>query len=140
MGYLDTWTQQIEAGKNYNQKLGKDMMAKLMSSQNLSEEYMDSVQIAFDEFIENAVSFKSAEDMVEIWSEIYAPNFTGDELDLLIAFYTSPIGKKEVKVSQETSAKFTSKLQEEGRGAMEKATNKYISDLQSIIKSCACPK
>ena len=140
LGYLDTWAQQLEMGRQYNEQLGKDMLNKVLLGQNLTDEYKEKLQLAFNRYMEGATSFQSAEDMVELWAKIYGPNFTDEELDQLIQFYTSPLGSKDVRVTQDTTVAFSKELQVKGKIAIDSAIQELVEELQFIIRECSCPK
>ena len=139
-GLLEMWQQQIEMGKTEGEKQAKLMIDQILSQLNPSEEYKEKFEKAFSSFVGKMQGNWTAQEIVEIWARFYGPKFTDDELDELIAFYTSEIGQKDIKASKETLVEFTQYFQAESKPIMEKALNEYIEELKLTAKNCKCPK
>lgn len=140
LGLVDTWTQQIEQGKIYNRKISSQMLDQILSQLNPNEEFQQKFKIASDTFITKTESPWSPEKIVEVWASYYGPEFTEDELDQLIEFYTSPLGQKDIRVTRGSMEKFANYFQEAGQPILEKATAEYIQDMQIIAMECNCAK
>ncbi|WP_322981226.1 DUF2059 domain-containing protein [Pseudomonas sp. C11] len=139
-GLVDTWTQQIERGKEYNKQVAQQVMGQITAKLAPSEEFQKRFNAAGDKFIESTVAPWTPDDMVAAWAKFYGPGFTEAELDQLIAFYSSPLAQKEIQVGRAALEKFTLHFQQLNQPIIEKATNQYIQDLQLIAKQCNCAK
>jgi len=58
--------------------------------------------------------------------------FTEAELDKLIGFYTSDLGKKEVAVTKQATAQFTEHFQKALQPIYENAIKEYIQELKLV--------
>jgi len=82
----------------------------------------------------------SAQEIVDVWAKYYGPNFSEVELDKLIEFYTSDLGKKDVAVTKQTMAQFTEHFQKAAQPIYTNAINEYIEELKIVASECKCSK
>lgn len=139
-GLVDSWTQQIESGKEYNKQVSQQIMGQITPKLAPNEEFKKRFNLASDKFIESIVAPWTPQDMITVWAEFYGPGFTEEELDQLISFYSSPIAKKEIQIGRSALVNFTKHFQELNQPIVEKATNQYMADLQIIAADCNCTK
>ncbi|MEF9403155.1 MULTISPECIES: DUF2059 domain-containing protein [Ralstonia solanacearum species complex] len=78
--------------------------------------------------------------MVAIWSQQFGTKFTDEELDQLIAFYTSPLGQKEVAATREALPAFNQVIQARYKPIQERATAAFMQRIQQIKTECRCDK
>ncbi len=116
------------------------MLEQSMSLLSPSKEFTDRFNTAVKKFMSKLQGNWTAKEIVAVWAKYYAPKFTESELDQLIAFYTSDIGKKEIQASKIAVVEFTNHFQKENETIMENAINDYITDLKLIAKECKCRK
>ena len=86
----------------------------------------------------------TAEQIVEVWAEYYGKEFSIKELDELLNFYTSKIGKKEIVASRHALVNFTNHFQKLNEPvistAMQEYIIEYIIELKMLAKECNCKK
>lgn len=140
VGLLDIWTEQIELGKKQNKEMGEQMLDQLMSQLNPTDEFRKRFSDAFNNYIKKLEAPWSAEEIVEVWASYYGPHFTDDEVDRLIEFYSSELGKKDVSVSKQAMVQFSEYFQREGQAILGKATQEYIEEMKILAKECNCRK
>lgn len=140
LGLLEMWSQQMEMGKEQSETMGQQLIDQMMSQLNPNEEFQERFTVAFNNFMSKVETPWSAQEIVDVWASYYGPAFTNEELDQLIAFYTSPLGKKDVRVTKDAMVSFTNHFQAAAQPIMEAATNEYVQDLQIIAKECNCAK
>lgn len=140
VGLLDIWTEQIELGKKQSREMGEQMLNQLMSQLNPTDEYRKRFTDAFNNYNKKLEAPWSAEEIVDVWASYYGPHFTDDEVDRLIEFYSSELGRKDVSVSKLAMVKFSEHFQREGRPILEKATQEYIEEMKILAKECNCRK
>ncbi|MHA6844586.1 DUF2059 domain-containing protein [Ralstonia syzygii] len=78
--------------------------------------------------------------MVAIWSRLFGAKFTDEELDQLIAFYTSPLGQKEVAASRDALPAFDQLFQARYKPIQERATAAFLQRIQQLKTECRCDK
>jgi hypothetical protein len=137
-GLLATFEQQLEMGRKLNQEQAQRMMKQLMSQLNPSPEFQERFKNSFDKFIKAVETPWGADVIVEVWGNYFGEKFTDEELDQLIAFYTSELGQKEVLASRESLVQFSHHFAEAGKPIADKAVQAYIKDLQLVAKECNC--
>lgn len=139
-GLLSTFEQQLEMSRQQNQEQAQRMMGQVMSHLNPSPEFQSRFESAFNKFIKAVETPWGADEIVEIWAKYFGVKFTDDELDKLIEFYSSDLGKKEVIASREAFVQFSTHFVEAGKPIADKAIQEYINDLQIIAKECNCKR
>jgi len=139
-GLLEMWQQQIDYGKVEGEKQAKQIIEQMLSQLNPNEEFKIRFEKSFLNFISKLQNNWTAQEIVDIWARFYGPHFSEDELDELISFYTSDIGKKDVMAAKLAVAEFTVYFQKESKPIMEKATNEYIAELKLVARECNCKK
>lgn len=137
-GLLAMFQQQMDAGKQQNRDQAKQMLDQLMSGLNPSQEYKVRLRRAADEFTKARESPWTAQEIVDVWAKSYGTSFTDKELDQLLAFYTSPLGKKDIAASHKTMPMLNTYLVDKSKPLIERATAKFVADLQLIAKECNC--
>jgi hypothetical protein len=140
VGLLDMWSQQMELGKKQNKEMGEKMLSQILLKLNPNEDFKNRFSGAFNNYIKKLEAPWSAQEIVDVWASYYGPHFTDDELDKLIAFYTSDLGRKDVMVTKQVMVQFSTHFQEKGKPIFEKATKEYLEEMQIIAKECNCRK
>ncbi len=139
-GLLSMFESQLEMGKVQSEKVGTQMMDQLLSQINPNEEFQARFSEAFSNYMDKVTAPWGAEEIVNVWGQFYGQHFTEQELDELVKFYTSSIGKKEVKASKQALTEFTVHFQKLGEPIFQKATQDYISELKLVARECNCQK
>jgi hypothetical protein len=132
-GLIEIFEEQIELREIQAEQHAKQTLEQVISQLKLDDSFMKPFEEAYNSFIKKIQSPWSAEDIVDVWAEFYGEGFTDKELDELISFYTSEVGKKEIRVSKEALIKYTEHFQELGQPIMKKAMDEYLIDLKSAI-------
>jgi len=139
-GLLSMFEAQLEMGKVQSEKAGKQMMDQLLSQINPNEEFQARFTEAFNNYMTKVTAPWGAEEIVSVWGQYYGQHFTEKELDSLVEFYTSSIGRKEVKASKSALTEFTVHFQKLGEPIFQKATQEYINELKLVARECNCQK
>ncbi|PCJ34805.1 MAG: hypothetical protein COA75_12650 [Cellvibrionales bacterium] len=139
-GLLSMFEQQLAMGEIQSEKMGKQVIDQIMAQLNPNQEFQNRFTAAFQTFMKKVANPYTAEQIVEVWSKYYGGEFASSELDKLIDFYTSDIGKKEVSASKVAITKFTEHFQTLNEPLMKSAMNEYISELKIAAKECNCAK
>jgi hypothetical protein len=139
-GLLEMWQQQIDYGRVEGEKQARQMIKQMLSQLNPNEEFKARLEKAFITFIGKLQDNWTAQEIVDVWAKYYGPHFSDEELDKLVSFYTSDIGKKDVMAAKSAMTEFTAYFQKENKPIIEKATKEYISELQLVAKECNCKK
>jgi len=139
-GLNATFDQMIQSGREQGRKQANEMLSQLMAGLNPNDEFKEQFQVAVSKFIADLQPPWGSKEIVEIWSQFYGPNFTDQELDQLLAFYTSPLAQKEVVSSRHALVEFMANFQAKYKPIQERAVAQYILNLQGIVRDCKCGK
>jgi hypothetical protein len=134
------WQQQLDMGNVEGEKQARLMIDQMLSQLNPNKEFRERFDKAYMGFIAKLQDNWTAQQIVDVWAKLYGARFTDQELNQLISFYTSEIGKKDIQATKETMIEFTRHFQKESRPIMEKALNEYIKELRLAAKECNCPR
>ena len=138
-GVLQIIDQQMELGKEESRKLSEQMMDQLLTSITPTPEIEARLRDASTEYLKAFDPPWTSQDIVNVWAEKYGSRFTDQELDGLLGYYTSPLGKKDVAAAQAATPEFMNYFMQEARPRIEAATQVYIERLQGIQRD-ATPK
>jgi len=139
-GYLAMWDQQLAAGKQHGRQEAQQLLDQMLTSLNPPPEFDAKFRGVMDEYMNALQSPWSAQDIVDVWADKYGSRFTDQELDGLLAYYTSPLGKKDVAATQAAMPEFMNHFTELYKPIMAKATQDYVQNLKRIVHDCACKK
>ncbi len=137
-GLLDSWKQQMESGEAAAAAQGQQVLDQVLSNLNPNEEFRARFEAAFNAFLEQTSSPWTAEHLVEVYASYYGPHFTEDELDRLIAFYTSDLGRKDVRSTHSAIMEWSNHFQGRGQKILQDALQAYIDRMKLIAKECSC--
>jgi hypothetical protein len=139
-GLMETFEQQIGAGRERTQRMATDMLDRMMSSLNPPEEFQREAKAAYGDFLEAAQPHWTAQDLVGTWAKYYGPELSDEELDQILQYYRSPVGQKEVTASREAMVGYRKELAERYDVVLKKATDDFIKRIQDIVVKCHCKK
>lgn len=80
------------------------------------------------------------QEVTDIWASIYGSKFSEEELDQLLAFYTSPVAQKETLVGRSSLAEFSQYLAMQYAPYEKKAIQQYAERMQVLGKECRCKR
>ena len=133
-GLLQMWEAQMQLGKEESRKQAQQLIDQLLTSFTPTPEIEASLRVAAEEYLAACSPPWTAQDIVDVWAEKYGAQFSDQELDDLLAYYTSTLGKKDVAASQAAMPAFTDHFMEQYKPHVEAATQTYIERLQSIVR------
>ena len=120
------------AARKTIQSMSEQMFAKVPA---IPPEERARVEVAKRQFQRDVDSGFDQDDAVRTWEGLYSQNLTDADLDAILAFYRSPVGKKDVSATQAALPQFQRYLAEKNAAVMNAATANYAAALRSIIDS-----
>ena len=84
----------------------------------------------FGQYVERCATMFTAKELVSTWAGAYGKGLSDSELKQILAYYRSPLGKKDVQASQVAMASFAKTMLVES----EKRVNDSVVQLMSEIK------
>lgn len=121
-------------------ELAEEILNKHASQLNPSEELINKLESASKTFLSKVDNSITTQEMFSTTAKYYASEFINEELDQLVAFYSSPLGKKEARVTDTVIPKLVSHLHTISDPVMESATKEFVDEVTLLVKSCNCAK
>jgi hypothetical protein len=135
-----TYQSLIDETRSQAKEEMRQISDQVLNQLNANQEVRVRMTRAGDKYMKALLTDRTAEQIVEVLIKYYAPNFSEQEVDKLIAFYSSDIGKKEAAASKSASVKLMTHYKAENQRILTSATNEYVHDLQIIAQQCKCAK
>ncbi|MCK4493389.1 MAG: DUF2059 domain-containing protein [Methylococcales bacterium] len=136
LGLVEMFEQRIERAKVQNEQIGKQAIKQILEGLNPSADMQKKLTATFKTYIKKVESPWSSAQIVTVWAKYYGTNFSEEELDELIRFYSSPLGKKDVSESKKAMASFSQEFQKKGDKIRSTALSEYIAALKILIQKC----
>ena len=134
-GVLQMFQQQIESSKSRASDIGKTIYRQTLFENGIEEgQETPEAQQVFIQHIERCSKLFTAKALTDIWSRFYGEKLSEKELDQILAYYTSPVGKKDVAVSQAALTGFLQVVNAERKIRIDAATEQFITDLIKVTR------
>ncbi len=139
-GLIKTFGNQMDTEISQREKIGEQMMIQMLTQINPNQKFKTRFKNILDNFIKQVQSPWNAEEVVTVWGQYYGKNFSDQELEQLIEFYSSPIGKKEVAATKSALPEFTMHFQKISETEFKKIIQEFVAELRLVVKECNCKK
>lgn len=137
---ISTYQNLLDQNRKQAIKQSDQTMAQIMSQLNPPKEFQIRLKQAADKYVKAVLTDRTAKQIVEVLVKYYSPKLTENELDELIRFYSSELGKKITMVDREGSQYLMKHYEEENARIVNTATSAFIKDIQLIAMECNCEK
>ena len=139
-GVVKNFQDMIDQGRVQAQEETKKTVDQMLTQLSPSQKFREQISVAADQYIKRLQANRTADEIVDVLIQNYAPSFTEQELDKLIEFYGSSVGKKDAVVSKTATQKVADYYKADNERIRSSATNEFIQELQRIAKECNCAK
>jgi hypothetical protein len=139
-GVVASYQASIDEGRTQAKVDTQKILDQMLGQLNPGKEFQERINRAAEKFTRTLLTDRTAEDIVKVIVQYYSPNFTEAEIDKLIEFYSSPVGKKDAEISKDVMHKVADHFKESNEQIRTKAVNEFVRDLQLIAKECKCQK
>lgn len=139
-GVLATYQGLLDQSRAQAQEDAKQVMNQMLAQLNPSREFQDRISLAADKYVKALLTDRTAEQIVEVLVQYYSTRFSEQELDGLIAFYASELGRKDAAVGKDSYQYLMQYYKADNDRIRISATNDFIKDLQLIAVQCNCAK
>lgn len=128
-GLLEIFDQQIaqqkEATQAYANKMFEEGVRQAGGQPN------DRERAAFERLVVRSSAIFTPDELVRAWAAEYGKELTTQELSLVLRYYESPIGRKDVAASKSALTRFSTWAAEQGQAR----TSALIADFAEELKS-----
>lgn len=139
-GLVEMFENQVKIAEAQGGKMGYQIMQRMLSQVDPNDKFMSRFKAASDDLMKKLKLPFGANEIISAWGDYYGKKFSDDELNQLIEFYTSPLGKKEVLASRLAVVEFTKHFQKLSEPIFKSAIQGYVEELKVIAKECNCKK
>lgn len=139
-GIERSWQESIDQSRAEGRKQANQMVDQMLNELSPNEVFREKFDKAIDKFIDSLDTKRTAKDIIEVLIPYYAPQFSEQELDMLIAFYGSEVARKDTEVSRLATKKTVEHFQGENQKIITAVTNEFVRDIQKITAECKCKK
>ncbi len=123
--------QQLDASKEAAGEIGRNIAKKLLTESGVPEgQQSPKVEQAIRRYMERCATMISAKELVDTWAAFYGKNLSDAELDQVLAYYQSPVGRKDVLATQVAMAGFSQKINTLGQERMNVSIGQLMSELR----------
>jgi hypothetical protein len=139
-GIVARFQASIDQGRIQAREESKKVMDQMLSEMELSKEYQERTNVAYEKYMKALLTDRTADQIVEVLIKFYAPNFTEDELDKLIAFYGSSVAQKDADVSRTAMQQVVDSYKAANDQIRVAATSEFVRDIRLIAQQCNCSR
>lgn len=127
--------QQLDASKEAAGEIGRNIAKKLLTESGVPEgQQSPKVEQAIRRYMERCATMISAKELVDTWAAFYGKNLSDAELDQVLAYYQSPVGRKDVLATQVAMAGFSQKINTLGQERMNVSIGQLMSELKTAFE------
>ena len=134
-GLLQMFQQQLDQSKVQARDLGKNLYRKMLSESGITDgQENPKLERVFTQYIERCSTMFTANEFVETWSRFYGNNLSEAELEKILAYYKSSVGKKDVAASQTAMVGFSQVMSAESQKRMNDSIGQLMADLKAAME------
>lgn len=134
-GVKESIDAQVIQSKQQNKAIAKKMIIDTKSQfERYPESFYSEIEKAIYFFLNTMDEFINSSRLTEKYTEILSKHLTESEVEGLIEFYQTPIGKASVEATRKTNLEWTRILLEEYQKTLSKESAKYFKKVQGIAQ------
>ena len=135
-GVLQMFQQQIESSKSQASDIGENIYRQILIENGIKKgQENPKIEQVLTQYTERCSTLFTAEELTGIWSRFYGNDLSEKELDKILAYYKSPVGKKDVAASQAALSGFMQVLSAERQTRINASIRQFISDLKAATET-----
>lgn len=139
-GLLAMMEEQMAAGREQMRVQSKQMLDQMMGGLKPPPEFQGRLRDVSEKFLKAIEPTVTPQDIVAQWSVAYGSQFTDQELDGLLAYYKSPLGRKDVAAAQRAMPALMAYVNQRTQPVIERATRQYAADIEAVVRECCGKK
>jgi len=133
-GLQQMFQQQLDQSKATAADVGQSLYQKMLEESGITDGQKNpKLEEVFTQYLERCTSMFTAKELVATWSSYYGKGLSEADLDKILAYYKSPVGKKDVHASQVAMARFSQAMAAEGQKRMNALIGQLMADLNSAL-------
>lgn len=133
-GLTQMFQQQMDESKETAGEMGKDIAKKLLSESGAPEGLQNpKVEQVLRRYMERCAAMFSARELVDTWATFYGKSLSETELDQVLAYYQSTVGRKDVLATQVAMTGFGQTMRTQGQERMNASIGQLMSELKAAF-------
>lgn len=132
-GVLDILSLQKDLSTKESERYAKDFLNDISRDLKIDGKNKKLLDDALSIYVDSLKNAWSPDDAVNKWGSLFGSQFSSREIDQLIDFYSSEVGQKEVRASQNVMEEFMGYLSNKANLNTQKATQDYIQTIENIV-------
>ena len=134
IGIYDQIEAQKAALNSQTTNVGGQYVAQILSSfPDLSEQFKDDIDRAYNQFLGNTADYIDTESAVASYLGLVSERMTKKEIKKVTKFYESALGKKFTQTNTEVAGDWTRSFMEDAQEKVSAAMQSYTQRLQEIV-------
>jgi hypothetical protein len=134
-GLHQMFQQQLDQGLASAGELGRGIVRKIAQETGMSDaEAKSKLEPIFRRYMERCATMFTARELVDIWARTYGRDLSEPELDQVLAYYKSAIGKKDVASSKKSMSAFSQTMNSLGQERLNESLGQLMRDLKEVAR------
>lgn len=135
-GLDEALERQRRACRKQAQEVGPQMIDQMMKGFSLSPDdpQVKQMNAAYMRFVEASEPPYTTDEAVDLYARLYGSHVTEDEVEELLRFYRSPLGKKAIAASRAAIPEWMDTLQKKNQEVLLKNTQEFTAALKKIMR------
>lgn len=134
-GLQQMFQQQLDQGLDSAGEIGRNVVQKIAQETGVSEaDAKTRLEPIFRRYMERCASMFSAAELVDLWGRKYGQNLSEPELEQILRYYRSPVGKKDVAASQEAMVAFSQSMSTIGQQRLNDSLGQLMRELKEVAQ------
>ncbi len=139
-GLVEMFKNQLKLAEAQGGQMGFQIMRQMLAQVDPNDKFKSQFKAASEKLLKKLQLPWGENEIITAWGDYYGKNFSEDELEQLIEFYSSPLGKKEVSSTKLAILEFTKHFQKLSKPIFKSAMEEYVEELKAIAKECNCKR
>jgi hypothetical protein len=115
-------------------EFGKGMFQKMLSDFGVPENQQNPrLKKAFEDYLTRCSTMFTVDEYVDAWVSQYGKDVSEEDLKKILAYYESPIGRKDVQASQAALTAFTQTVEAESQKRMQHSVSQFVADMKAAL-------
>jgi hypothetical protein len=141
VGLQDMFASKVAMQKERSEKLATEITDSIIPRDGrVTAEQKQKIREAMLGFLASCRETFTPERLATVYGEIYGAHVSEADLDGIIAFYESPIGRKDLAAGKAALPEYSNHFAKESEGLLQKKMAAYIAELRKIIGDPCCDK
>ena len=134
LGLQEGFESAANARKQQEAAMSKEIVDDLLTSADVKNDALRArLNAAMKAFDSKLAATAGPEKLASEFAQAFGAKFTEEEIDRLLQYYNSDLGKKEVAASRQAIAEVTERNQKEQEATLTKAIAEFKAELDKIM-------